>query len=101
MSVYLCVVIPILLYVPFLIIRFDFNTCNKPYSLQTPLTIKEGWSSLYGIVLQIQNYIIETLMVRAKKINFYRFASFCCRTDRVRRVCPAGMSPTTNQRGGK
>ena len=42
-------------------LNFDFNNLspaeNLPTSLATKLTIKAGWVSLYGIVLQIQNYV--------------------------------------------
>jgi hypothetical protein len=42
-------------------LNFDFNNLspeeNLPTSLATKLTITAGWASLYGIVLQIKNYI--------------------------------------------
>ena len=40
-----------------LTLNFDFNSINTPVSLTKQLTIKAGWNSLYGIVLQITNYI--------------------------------------------
>lgn len=40
-----------------IIVQFDFNTKNKPESLATPLTISAGWTSLYGLVIQITTYI--------------------------------------------
>lgn len=40
-----------------IIVQFDFNASNEPASLATPLTISAGWTSLYGLVIQITNYI--------------------------------------------
>jgi hypothetical protein len=36
---------------------FDFNSATLPSTLQNRLTIEAGWHSIYGLVLQIQNYI--------------------------------------------
>ena len=36
---------------------FNFNEETTPSSLSTKLILKHGWYSVYGLVLQIQNYI--------------------------------------------
>ena len=39
-------------------LTFDFNdSLNYPGTLATKLTLKKGWYSVYGLVLQIQNYV--------------------------------------------
>lgn len=38
-------------------LTFNFNEENNPSSLATKLILKQGWYSVYGLVLQIQNYI--------------------------------------------
>ena len=52
-------------------ISFDFNTVNQPSILQTPLTIKAGWMSVYGLVLQIQDYITAQYNARKAYSLFY------------------------------
>jgi hypothetical protein len=39
--------------------NFDFNALILPSSLSTKLIIKSGWHSIYGLVLQISNYITD------------------------------------------
>jgi hypothetical protein len=52
-----------------LTILFDFNSCNTPPSLQSILTIKEGWTSIYGLVLQIKNYILKQYNARVEYLT--------------------------------
>jgi hypothetical protein len=40
-------------------LNFDFNNEQNPISLTNKLTIKQGWHTVYGINLQISNYIKE------------------------------------------
>ncbi len=47
-----------------LTITFDFNNNSLPTSLQTPLILKKGWMSVYGMVRQICNYILEKYNAR-------------------------------------
>ena len=42
-----------------LIIDFNFNSNNQPASLVNNLVISKGWTSMYGLVLQINNYITK------------------------------------------
>jgi hypothetical protein len=42
-----------------LTITFDFNSNNQPVSLANKLVISKGWTSMYGLVLQINNYITK------------------------------------------
>ena len=42
-----------------LTIIFDFNNINYPTNLANKLVISNGWTSLYGLVLQINNYITK------------------------------------------
>jgi len=53
-------------------LTFDFNALtNQPSTLETKLTLQQGWHSIYGIVLQIQNYITSKYNERKafKKAN--------------------------------
>lgn len=50
-------------------LTFDFNSENKPSTLATKLTLKQGWYSVYGLVLQIQNYITTKYDERRKYKN--------------------------------
>ncbi len=48
-------------------INFDFNinnTSNMPKSLNDKLTIEKGWHSVYGLVVQIKNYINKKFIER-------------------------------------
>ena len=39
--------------------NFDFNSILLPLSLSNKLTIKKGWHSIYGLVIQISDYITD------------------------------------------
>lgn len=50
-------------------ITFDFNSLTEPATLQNKLKFKTGWYSMYGLVLQIQNYIITKYNERKKTVS--------------------------------
>ncbi len=50
-------------------INFDFNDAFYPESLANRLTIKEGWYSIYGINIIINNYIREKYAERKEFLN--------------------------------
>lgn len=50
-------------------ISFDFNTNLQPPILSHPLTIYKGWCSIYGIVIQITNYINNMYTERKEYIK--------------------------------
>lgn len=52
-----------------LTILFDFNSCDMPPSLQSILTINAGWTSMYGLVLQIQNYVLKQYNARVEYLK--------------------------------
>ena len=52
-----------------LTILFDFNSCDMPPSLKTILTINAGWTSMYGLVLQIQNYVLNQYNARVEYLE--------------------------------
>lgn len=49
-------------------INFDFNSTLQPNILSQPLIIYKGWHSIYGIVIQITNYINNMYTSRQKYI---------------------------------
>ncbi len=53
-------------------INFDFNVVNStnlPNTLKNKLTIQKGWHSIYGLVIQIKNYITQKSNERAEYIS--------------------------------
>jgi hypothetical protein len=49
-------------------IKFDFNNVLLPTTLQNLLIINKGWYSLYGLVIQIQQYIEQKYNERKQYI---------------------------------
>jgi hypothetical protein len=75
-------------------IIIDYYVINSSLTNTKTLTINEGWCSIYGLVIQIQNFIIEINNI--KKIRYFKVNEFILKIfDRRFRERPQQEQDTT------